>query len=353
MRLRKRSLLIALMAAGLGLSGEAIAEKCPETSSPRLEYLAEPRSYSDKALQSESAAAIIGSLGLTWRTPCDRGRAVHGYISPRSRYCLLLWGCTLDDTFGRNYRACLVDSCGMSRWTLDVESDADAGLSSNGTVAFMSRSAHGDSTRVGFVGPDGRRLGTWSTTRDSLEVPHRWSWSVREFLPHSQDLAILSVGPPRDLASLKSSPPSLRLISSTGEQRWSHHLQSPNCNRLYLSPSGALIVAYGPIAYGNSGETTLSEHEIQVFNKRGDRIAHIRGRGEWELLRLAVDSNDRLLYYDAGTVTAFDLIAGKALPSPPEQPLVRLSQSDDPETASMASALLERLTEYRDAPKRR
>lgn len=118
-------------------------------------------------------------------------------------------------------------------------------------------------------------------------------------------------------------------------------MESPNCNRLYLSSSGSLIVAYGPIAHRNSGESELTEHEIQVFDKRGTRVTHITGRGDWEIQRLVIDTTDSLLYYDAGKVTAFDLAAGHILTEVPTEPLVATAHSDDPVSARMAAALLD------------
>jgi len=321
-----------------------VVSQCPGKSSSRLEYLTQSAYLGDDVLQDASAAATIGSLGYSWRAACHWGRVARGYFSPRSRYCLLLWGCSSPDVFGEAFSACLVDSCGIPLWVLDVDSDAPPTVSGTGTVAFISRASGADSVQITFVDPSGHRLGTWTTTPDSLGIPSRWSWCVREFLPQSQNLVVLGVRAPRNLTGLESRPPSLRLIASSGEQRWSRQLHSPNCNRLYLSASGSLIVAYGPIAYVNSGEQALREYEIQVFTALGERIAHIQGHGDWELNRLVIDSSDKFLYYDFGTVTAFDLAAGRALSSAPEEPLIVTTHSDDPASARMADALLARIT---------
>jgi hypothetical protein len=212
----------------------------------------------------------------------------------------------------------------------------------------MSGGNQGDSVRVRFINSEGHTLGTWSTTPDRLGIPTRWSWCRREFLPRSDDFVILGVRAPINLDGLRSIPPALRLISPDGRQLWSRDLQSPNCNQLYLSVSGSRIVAYGPIAFVNSGEGALKEHEIQVFDLQGNKVAHVRGHGQWEILRLVIDPSDRLLYYDADTVRAFDLVASQPLADPPEEPLFAVTQSADPASARVADALLHRLREQRE-----
>jgi hypothetical protein len=263
-----------------------------------------------------------------------------------------MWGCDVPDIFGADYRACLLDSCGQPLWNRDVEADANPSLSRTGTVAFIKST--GDSVHVRFISVEGHHLGTWATLSDSLGAPglRRVRAFTREFLPRSDRLVILSVRTPRNLAIAQTSP-ALRLVSASEGQLWSRDLMSQHCNELYLSDSGSLIVAYGPIAYANSGEAVLQEHELQVFNVQGRRIAHILGHGEWELSRVIIDLNDRFLYYDSGVVRAIDLVTGQQLPEPPEGPLASLAQSDDPLNASRAAMLLVRLKEQASAGKDR
>ena len=118
----------------------------------------------------------------------------------------------------RHARACLVDACGTPLWNHDVGEFPYCKVSDLGAAAFMG-GAGSDSVWVHFVGADGAMRGVWCTTADSVS----WSWCQVDFLPRSENFAIVSpVKSPTSAARGhgRDGPPTLRLIAPSGASLW-------------------------------------------------------------------------------------------------------------------------------------
>jgi hypothetical protein len=303
-------------------------------------------------LDYSAAAAVAESLDLDFRQPCALGRETKGYFSDDAKYCLLISGCLPLE--GMRYGACLLDSCGHPLWRQDITSEADPVVAHDGTVAIMTRhallapdhrSVASDSIACRFISRVGQDLATWLVPTDSLGLEGRWNWRRCLFLPATDNLVVLSVRVPRGLYDPSGGTwtPAIRLIALTGQQLWSRGLPSRQCDQLYISQDGSVIVAYGPNSWSNSGEKEAREHDIQAFDRSGQLLARIQGASNHEVTTLLVDSTGHYLYYDTGQVQAFDLTRGRLVSPPPEEPLQALVKTGNADDSDAATALLHKI----------
>lgn len=314
---------------------------CDTEQPSRMQYLVLGSEHGwDAQMNPTAAAALLGSLGFTWSKPCMWGVAVRGYLSWRSQYCLLLWGCAGRCGFGSDYRACLLDSCGRPIWSHDVLLNSSPSISRNGTTAFLTGVR--DSVRISFYGSDGQLLGTWTEVRDSLSIENLEYGLLHKFTPNSADLVILGGEWPRNGENLRKTP-SIRLVSNSGRQIWSRGLDCPECDALYLAGDRPFIVTYGATTYGRYEGGAIYDYKIRVFDIDGQSVARIDGRQKSQVRDLVFDSSNRYLYYDIGHIECFDMVLHQSLSPIPEDPLTRLTQSLDPKDSSTARRFLERL----------
>jgi hypothetical protein len=322
----------------MSLAGSPNAAGCDTENLSRMQYLALGSEHGwSPEMDRTAAAALLGSLGFTWSEPCMWGIAVRGYLSWRSQYCLLIWGCAGRCGFGSDYRACLLDSCGQPIWSHDVMLHSSPSIARDGTTAFLMDV--GDSVRICFYAPSGELIGRWTELHDSLGIEILEYGLLHAFAPNSTDLVILGGEWPRRGQMPKV--PSIRIVSSSGRQVWSRGLDCPECDALYLADAPLLIVTYGAAMYSRGENERAYDYKIRVFDIDGRGVARIDGRGKKTLREVIIDSSNRFLYFDVGHIACFDLVTHRLLSPIPEDPLIQLSKSHDPRDSSTARRFLE------------